>query len=62
VLTLVGNEHHRLQQYGANTVAEAPRLDIINRIAKRFAEPLVAILLVAAAISGATGVWDRHDI
>jgi Mg2+-importing ATPase len=46
---------HRLARYGANTIAEAPRLRIITRIAKRFAEPLVAILLVAAAISGAIG-------
>jgi P-type Mg2+ transporter len=36
-------------------VAESPRLDILRKIARRFAEPLVAILLVAAAISGATG-------
>ena len=45
----------RLTRHGPNTVAEPPRLDIIRKIARRFAEPLVAILLVAAAISGATG-------
>ena len=45
----------RLTQHGPNTVAEPPRLDLVRKIARRFAEPLVAILLVAAAISGATG-------
>ncbi len=45
----------RLARDGPNTVAEAPRLHIFRKIARRFAEPLVAILLVAAAISGATG-------
>jgi P-type Mg2+ transporter len=44
----------RLARDGPNTVAETPRLHIIRKIAKRLAEPLVAILLVAAAISGAT--------
>ncbi|HEY7665330.1 MAG TPA: magnesium-translocating P-type ATPase [Xanthobacteraceae bacterium] len=44
----------RLARYGANTVAEPPRLDILRKIARRFAEPLVAILLIAAAISGLT--------
>jgi len=45
----------RFARYGHNSVAEAPRLDIVRKIGRRFAEPLVAILLVAAAISGATG-------
>src|SRR5262245_19875267 len=45
----------RLTRHGPNTVAEPPRLDIFRKIGRRFAEPLVAILLVAAAISGATG-------
>ena len=44
----------RLARNGPNTVAETPRLHIVRKIAKRLAEPLVAILLVAAAISGAT--------
>jgi hypothetical protein len=35
-------------------LAEPPRLDIVPKVGRRFAEPLVAILLVAAAISGAT--------
>jgi len=45
----------RLARHGPNTVAEPPRLNIVRKIGRRFAEPLVAILLVAASISGATG-------
>jgi Mg2+-importing ATPase len=45
----------RLEEFGPNTVAATPRRRLALKIAKRFAEPLVAILLVAAAISAATG-------
>lgn len=45
----------RLVRFGPNTVADAPHMRIAVKVAKRFAEPLVAILLVAAAISGLTG-------
>jgi P-type Mg2+ transporter len=45
----------RLSSSGPNTVATGRRHGIVAKIAKRFAEPLVAILLVAAAISGFTG-------
>ena len=52
----------RLARYGPNSVAEPARLDILRKIARRFAEPLVAILLVAAAISGATGDFGSFGI
>ena len=45
----------RLDNIGPNTVASGRRHGIAAKIGKRFAEPLVAILLVAAAISGFTG-------
>jgi Mg2+-importing ATPase len=45
----------RLARFGPNVVTEAPRAHLLAKVGKRFAEPLVAILLVAAAISGATG-------
>jgi len=45
----------RLERFGPNTVSEIPRRQLIWTIARKFAEPLVAILLVAAAISAATG-------
>jgi Mg2+-importing ATPase len=45
----------RLARVGPNAVAQAPHMRLAVKIARRFAEPLVAILLVAAAISGFTG-------
>jgi Mg2+-importing ATPase len=45
----------RLARFGPNTVALRSRHGVIAKIARRFAEPLVAILLVAAAISVFTG-------
>jgi Mg2+-importing ATPase len=45
----------RLKKFRPNAVAETPHRRLALKIAKRFAEPLVAILLVAAAISAATG-------
>ncbi len=45
----------RFDRFGPNTVTVDRRRSIVVKIAKRFAEPLVAILLVAAAISSFTG-------
>ena len=45
----------RLARSGPNTVAATPHRRLLLKIAKRFAEPLIAILIVAAAISGFTG-------
>jgi Mg2+-importing ATPase len=45
----------RLSRYGANTTTAAERIHLGLRIVKRLFEPLIVILLVAAAISGFTG-------
>jgi Mg2+-importing ATPase len=45
----------RLARHGPNRVVEFKPKRLIVKVARRIAEPLVAILLVAAAISGATG-------
>jgi Mg2+-importing ATPase len=45
----------RLANLGPNTVADSPHARLAVKILKRFAEPLVAVLLFAAAISGFTG-------
>ncbi len=52
----------RLLRFGANIVVEHRRTRLLARVAKRFAEPLVAILLIAAAISGATGDFASFAI
>lgn len=43
------------RRHGPNTVAETPRLHLAAKVARRLVEPLVAILLVAALVSGLTG-------
>jgi Mg2+-importing ATPase len=45
----------RLREYGLNSVSVDRRRSVLVRIIKRFANPLVAILFAAAAISGWTG-------
>ena len=45
----------RLQRFGANQLAQAPNGAWLRGIARRLLNPLVAMLLVAAAIAGATG-------
>lgn len=45
----------RLARDGANQIATAPRRRMLIDLLRRLANPLVAILLVAAGIAGATG-------
>lgn len=52
----------RLEQNGRNVVVETPRRRMVARIAKRLIEPLIAILIVAAVISGAMGDWASSAI
>ncbi|WP_198369354.1 magnesium-translocating P-type ATPase [Roseomonas rosulenta] len=52
----------RLTETGPNTVADRPRLEIAAKIGRRLVEPLVAILLVAALVSGLTGDWPGFAI
>lgn len=52
----------RLAETGPNTVADRPRLEIAAKIGRRLVEPLVAILLVAALVSGLTGDWPGFAI
>jgi Mg2+-importing ATPase len=45
----------RLATFGPNAVLETPHRRFLVKIAKRFIEPLTAILLFAAAVSGLSG-------
>lgn len=45
----------RIERHGRNRVDERRRRHLIADVARRLANPLVAILLVASAIAGATG-------
>lgn len=48
----------RLARDGPNVVDTLRHQSLIAKIARRVAEPLVAILLISAAISGAMGDWQ----
>jgi len=52
----------RLSVHGPNTVADRPKLEIAAKVSRRLVEPLVAILLVAALVSGLTGDWPGFAI
>jgi Mg2+-importing ATPase len=45
----------RLERLGPNRVGDLPASRLAWKIWRRFSEPLVAILLVAAAVAGFTG-------
>jgi len=48
----------RLEVYGGNVVAARTRAGILAKIGRRLTDPLVAILMIAALVSGATGDWQ----
>lgn len=52
----------RLLRYGPNLAVVSVRRNLAAKLAKRIAEPLVAILLIAAVISGMTGDWQSFVI
>jgi Mg2+-importing ATPase len=52
----------RLAVTGPNTVADRPRRELAAKVGRRLIEPLVAILLVAALVSGLTGDWPGFAI
>lgn len=45
----------RLRRDGPNHVSPGTRRNVVGKLARRFAEPLVAILLIAASVSGWSG-------
>jgi Mg2+-importing ATPase len=45
----------RIERFGPNRVGDLPASRLALKIGRRFSEPLVAILLVAAAVAGFTG-------
>lgn len=52
----------RLAADGPNVIDSKIRQSLIARIGRRLAEPLTAILLLSALISGATGDWQSFAI
>ncbi|WP_186420856.1 magnesium-translocating P-type ATPase [Bosea sp. CS1GBMeth4] len=47
----------RLRRDGPNVAVASLRRGLVAKLARRLGDPLVAILLIAAAVAGATGDW-----
>ena len=43
----------RAEQYGPNKLAEGKKVTLLQRFLKQISDPMLVILLVAAAVSGA---------
>ncbi|MDB5650249.1 MAG: Cation-transporting ATPase [Hyphomicrobiales bacterium] len=52
----------RLARLGPNVAVTSVHRSLIAKLLRRLAEPLIAILLIAAFISGATGDWQSFVI
>ena len=50
-----GEADRQLARFGPNAIVTAPTSHILLKILRRFAQPLVLVLLVAAVVSGLTG-------
>jgi Mg2+-importing ATPase len=52
----------RLARFGPNLAVATPRRSFLAKLGRRLVDPLVAILLIAAVASGATGDWQSFTI
>ncbi len=52
----------RRERFGTNLAVVRAERSLIVRLARRLAEPLVAILLIAAAVTGLTGDWQSAAV
>src|SRR5947209_8454865 len=51
-----------LAAHGPNLAVVSVHRSLLAKFAKRLAEPLIAILLIAAIVSGATGDWQSFIV
>ncbi|HIR05978.1 MAG TPA: cation-translocating P-type ATPase [Candidatus Copromonas faecavium] len=51
----------RLEQYGKNKLKEGKKASLLERFLKELADPMIIILIVAAAISGVTAYYEGES-
>ena len=51
----------RLEQHGKNKLKEAKKVPLIKRFFAQLADPMIIILIVAAAVSGITAVYENES-
>ena len=60
---LTSNEAgERLQKYGANKLAEAKKTTLLERFLQQLKDPMLIILLIAAAVSGVTSLMQNEGM
>ena len=60
---LTSNEAgERLQKYGANKLAEAKKATLLERFLQQLKDPMLIILLIAAAVSGVTSLMQNEGM
>lgn len=52
---------HRLQVHGANRLEEGKKVTLLQRFLKELANPMIIVLLAAAAVSGITAVYSGES-
>lgn len=52
----------RLQKYGANKLAEAKKATLLERFLQQLKDPMLIILLIAAAVSGVTSLMQNEGM
>ena len=59
---LTGQEaSRRLEQYGPNKLAEGKKVTLLQRFLQQLSDPMIIILLVAAAVSGVTAAYSGES-
>ncbi|MBQ7924595.1 MAG: calcium-translocating P-type ATPase, PMCA-type [Clostridia bacterium] len=56
----VAEAEKRLAENGKNKLAEGKKKSIVRRFLEQLADPMIIILIVAAAISGALAIIEKH--
>ena len=52
----------RLTRHGPNRLAEAPKTSLVTRFLKQLADPMIVVLLAAAAVSGAVAIYAGESL
>ena len=51
----------RLAEYGKNKLEEGKKVSLLKRFLKELSDPMIIILIVAAAISGITAFYEGES-
>ena len=52
----------RLEEHGPNRLKEGEKVSLFSRFLKQLADPMIIVLLVAAALSGVTALYEGESL